>query len=256
MANTRPSRNEVDAHLNPAPVFVLVEPQMGENIGATARAMLNFGVAELRLVRPRDGWPSERAEAMSSGALEVMPPVDVFEEISAAIADCQYVVATTARSREMLLPVLTPREAASEMKPRIGQGQKCAVLFGGERAGLSNEDVLRSDAIVTVPVNPTFASINLAQAAILIAYEWAIADGRALPASDLEDVAPAPRKDFDRLMDHLFEELENTSYFFPPERRPSKERNLRVALMRAGLTEGEVRSLRGVIKALVGRSED
>ena len=253
MATPRPSRWESAKLTRPGPVFVLNEPQMGENIGAAARAMLNFGLMELRLAAPRDGWPSEKAEAMASGALDVMAPVAVHDDLAGALADCQFVAATTARSREILLPVMTPEAVMVEAHTRIAAGQKCAIVFGGERAGLSNEDVQRADCIVSIPVNPAFASLNLAQAVMLLGYEWARAEGREISPSDLEQMPPAPRADFDRLITHLFEALEPTNYFFPPEKRAIKERNLKASLLRAGLTEGEVRAWRGVIKALASR---
>jgi len=251
----RIARRDGKAELRPAPVFVLVAPQMGENIGATARAMLNFGISGLRLVNPRDGWPNERAGAMASGAAMVVDQAQVFDDTGAALADCQYVVATTARPREALLPVLTPAEAAAAFKTRIDRGEKCAVMFGGERAGLANEDVMRADAILSIPVNPAFASLNLAQAAVIVAYEWAIADGREAPSSELDNLAPAPREDFERFFAHLVEELDAVNYFFPDEKRANMERNLKALFMRAGMTEGEVRALRGVIKTLVRRRE-
>jgi tRNA/rRNA methyltransferase len=249
----RIARRDGKGALRPAPLFVLVEPQMGENIGAAARAMLNFGVSGLRLVSPRDGWPNEKAAAMASGASIVIDEARVFATTEAALADCTYVLATTARPREALLPVLEPALAAAALKARIGRGEICAVLFGGERAGLDNDNIIRADAVISIPVNPAFASLNLAQAALIVAYEWAQADGRTAPASGLDAAAPAPKADFERLIGHLFEELDAVKYFFPPEKRASMERNLKAAFMRAGLTEGEVRTLRGVIKALVKR---
>ncbi len=253
MAEQRQGRRDGQGTLRPAPLVILVEPQLGENIGAVARAMLNFGLAHLRLVSPRDGWPNPAAVAMASGASAVVDAAKLFDSTGAAIADCTYVLAATARPREMLMPVLTPREAAGEMKGRIDNGETCAVLLGGERAGLSNEDAARADAIISIPVNPAFASLNLAQAALVVAYEWALADGRTGFASDLDDTAPAPKADLDGLIAHLFSALDGTGYFFPPEKRPVKERNLRVALTRAGFTEGEIRTLRGVIKSLTRR---
>lgn len=252
----RVARRDGRGALRPAPLFVLVEPQMGENIGAAARAMLNFGISGLRLVNPRDGWPNEKAGAMAAGASLVIDQARVFETTREALADCAYVLATTARPREALLPVLDPAGAAAELKARIDRGERCAVMFGGERAGLSNEDVMRADAIVSIPVNPAFASLNLGQAALIVGYEWAKADGReALPPA-LAAAAPAAREDFERFIDHLKEELDRVGYFFPEEKRPSMERNLKVAFMRAGLTEGEVRTLRGVIKALTKARKD
>jgi tRNA/rRNA methyltransferase len=159
----------------------------------------------------------------------------------------------TARPRESLTPVMTPEEAARAMKRRVERGEACALLLGPERTGLSNDDVMRADVIVSIPVNPAFASLNLAQAACVFAYEWAKADGLTAPPSDLDVAAPATKEEFDGLMEHLFAELDRQRYFFPEEKRPVQQRKLRAALTRAGLTEGEVRTLRGVIKALVDR---
>lgn len=247
----RIARRDGLAALGPAPLFVLVEPQMGENIGAAARAMLNFGLSGLRLVSPRDGWPNEKAGAMAAGASIVLDKTRVFETTADALAGCNYVLATTARPREALLPVFEPAAAADELKTRIDRGETCAVMFGGERAGLSNDDVMRADGIISIPVNPAFASLNLAQAALIVAYEWAKADGRTALSSELDIAIPALREDFERFFEHLVAELDKAGYFFPEAKRANMERNLKVAFLRAGLTEGEVRSLRGVIKALV-----
>ncbi|MFN0022707.1 MAG: RNA methyltransferase [Parvularculaceae bacterium] len=237
----------------PGPALVLVEPQLGENIGAVARVMLNFGLTDLRLVNPRDGWPNEKATAMASGAAMVVDRAQVFATTTAALAEQRFVMAMTARPREALLPVLTPDHAAREIKARIDEGQPCALLLGPERTGLSNDDVMRADAIVSIPVNAAFASLNLAQAAGIFAYEWAKADGYAAPPSDLDGAAPATREQFEGLIDHLFAELDRQKYFYPEEKRPHQQRKLRASLIRAGLTEGEVRTLRGVIKALTDR---
>ncbi|MEZ5893720.1 MAG: RNA methyltransferase [Parvularculaceae bacterium] len=249
----RPSADQALTHVRPAPAFVLVAPQMGENIGAAARAMLNFGLADLRIVNPRDGWPNEKATAMAAGATHVVDAAKVFSATADALADCHYVVATTARPREVRLPVLTPGEATAAMKARIDAGDRCAVLFGGERSGLDNEDVMRADAVVSIPVNPAFASLNLAQAALVVAYEWARAQNLENPPSLLDGARPATKADFEGFFAHLVEELDATGYFFPPEKRASMERNLKAAFMRSGLTMSETRMLRGVIKALVTR---
>ncbi|WDI30360.1 RNA methyltransferase [Hyphococcus flavus] len=250
-ATERIARRDGKGFLRPAPLFILVEPQMGENIGATARAMLNFGLSGLRIVNPRDGWPNEKAGAMSAGASIVIDQAQVFSSTREGLADCTYALATTARSREALLPVLSPEQAATELKSRIDQGEKCAVLFGGERAGLSNDDVMRCDGIISIPVNPAFASLNLAQAALVVAYEWAKADARESLAKTASQLRPAAKANFERFFDHLVNELDRAGYFFPEEKRPNMERNLKVAFQRAGLTESETRSLHGVIKALV-----
>lgn len=154
------------------PAIILVNPQMGENIGAAARAMLNFGITGLRLVNPRDGWPSAQAEAMSVGALEKMPPVQVFDSTEEALADCHYVYATTARPRDMTKPVFTAKGAARDMHERQAQGQKIGILFGAERSGLDNDDVALAHAVLTIPANPDFTSLNLGQGVLLVAYEW------------------------------------------------------------------------------------
>ena len=154
------------------PVIVLVNPQMGENIGAAARAMFNCGIDELRIVNPRDGWPNEKAHIMSSGAFDKLPPVKVHATTAEALADCHYPYATTARIRDMIKPVLTAKEAAGDCRAREAAGQKCAYLFGAERAGLDNKDVALSHSIITIPVNPDFSSLNLGQGVLLCAYEW------------------------------------------------------------------------------------
>jgi tRNA/rRNA methyltransferase len=247
-------RPPIAAHVDrPGPAIVLVEPQLGENIGAVARVMLNFGLWDLRLVSPRDGWPNEKAAAMASGAARVVEAARVVASTAEALIEAQFVAAMTARPRESLTPVMTPEECARAMKARIDRGEACALLLGPERTGLSNDDVARADAILSIPVNPAFASLNLAQAACVFAYEWAKADGYAAPPSDLDTAAPATREEFEGLMEHLFAELDRQRYFYPAEKRPIQQRKLRAALTRAGLTEGEVRTLRGVIKALVDR---
>lgn len=243
--------------LRPAPAVVLVEPQLGENIGAVARAMLNFGMSDLVIVNPRDGWPNEKAVAMASGASAVLDKARIAPTTAEGIAPFHHVLAMTARPRESLLPVLTPREAAQEMKARVCRSERCAILLGPERAGLSNEDVGRADGVIAIPVNPAFASLNVAQAAVVMAYEWAIADGAGLPPADLDQAPPATKEQFEGFIDQLFESLADARYFYPEERRSALERKIKTAFARANLTEGEVRTLRGVIKALVqGRPKD
>lgn len=256
MTRQRTGRKNVRDGMGPAPIFVLVEPQMGENIGAAARAMLNFGVSGLRLVNPRDGWPNAKAGAMAAGAAIVIDQTEVFETLEDAIADCQYVIATTARMRELALPVLPPVEAAANLETRISAGQRCAVIFGGERSGLSSDDVARADAILSVPVNPAFASLNLSQAVLLIAYEWSRASGLATIENPMADEAPAKREDLLRLLDRLEASLDVAGYFFPPEKRQGMVRNLRAAFTRAGFTELELSALHGAIKALSRKAKD
>lgn len=247
----RISRTKAREGVTPAPLFVLVDPQMGENIGAAARAMLNFGISGLRLVRPRDGWPNPKAAAMASGATMVIDQTQVFDSVEEAIADCHYAIATTARRREVATPVLNPEEATTELRRRIDLGERCAILFGGERNGLSSDDVARCNAILSIPVNPAFASINLSQAALIVAYEWSRAGDYAGIESPFDEEPMASRDDVTRLSDHLEAELDEVGYFFPPEKAAGMKRNLRAALSRAGFTESETRTLRGVIKALV-----
>jgi tRNA/rRNA methyltransferase len=228
------------------PAFVLVRPQMGENIGAAARAMWNFGLRGLRLVSPRDGWPSPAAVAMASGAGGLLDEARLFATTAEAVADCATVYATTARPREMTKRVLTPEAAMAEARGLIAGGGRVAVLFGPERAGLANEDVVLAEAIVSVPVNPAFASLNLAQCVLLTAYEWR-RQGEAVPAEAPERAASA---DVGRLLDHLTAELDAAGFFWPEHRRASVVADLHNLLRRAPLTDGEVRMLRGVVRAL------
>lgn len=254
--HTRISRKRVREGLEPAPVFVLCDPQMGENIGASARAMLNFGISGLRLVRPRDGWPNPKASAMAAGASIVIDNARIFETLDDAIGDCQYVAAATARRRELSTPVLSADEAAAGLRRRIGRGERCAVLFGGERNGLASDEIARADAIISITANPAFASINLAQAVLLVAYEWFRAGAAPVEETQNPMMAPAARKELDGLYKHLERELDEAGYFFPKEKRPGMTRNLRAAIYKAGFTEPEVKTLRGVIKALAKSVKD
>lgn len=234
-----------------APAIVLVNPQMGENIGAAARAMLNCGLTALRLVNPRDGWPSAPAEAMSSGALAKMPPVQVFEKTAAALTDCHYVYATTARPRDMAKPVFTARTAAQDMRTRAAQGQKTAILFGGERAGLDNDDVALAHAVITIPVNPDFSSLNLGQAVLLLSYEWFQQPVPDLPPET--GALPAAHEKFVELCERLEGELESGHFFRTAGQKPVMLRNLRALLSRAGMSEQEIRTFHGIISALTGK---
>lgn len=250
MTKLRMSRKKAQERLTPAPVFILVEPQMGENIGAAARAMLNFGVSGMRLVNPRDGWPNSKAAAMASGAAIVIDQTEIFGSVEEAVADCQYVVATTARRREVALPVSTPIETAQKLNKRVKAGERCAVLFGGERNGLSSDDVSHADAILSIPVNPAFASLNLAQAALLVAYEWSRAGGAMPVDNPMSEIPPATRKELDQFLSRLESALDDSGYFFPAEKRAGMVRNLRAAFSRAGFTELEISSLHGIVKSL------
>ena len=231
------------------PSIVLVVPQMGENIGSAARAMLNFGLTDLRIVNPRDGWPSDRAEAMSSGALSKMPPVQVFENTADAIADLHHVYATTARPRDMVKPVITPSEAAQDIKQR--GDQKTGILFGGERTGLHNDDVALANTIITIPANPDFTSINLGQAVLLVAYEWFQANTEQTDNKSF----PAPMQDLNTMLNRLENDLEDKGFFRSPDMKPSTARNIRAMFTRSDLTEQEVRTMHGIISALTGKKD-
>jgi tRNA/rRNA methyltransferase len=229
---------------------ILSTPQLAENIGAVARVMANFGLEDLRLVNPRDGWPQERAWASASGADWPLNNARVFERLEDAVGDLQALYATTARPRETRLPILTPREAAAELHDAAGQGLKTGLLFGGERAGLETADIALCQAIITIPIDSRFRSLNLAQAVALNAYEWRMAIENAPPPAFREAAEPADQAELIGLYQHLESELEASGFFFPPEKTPSMVRNLRVILARSRLSLQEVRTLRGVITAL------
>jgi tRNA/rRNA methyltransferase len=235
------------------PVIILIEPQLGDNIGKAARAMLNCGLVDLRLVRPRDGWPNERATANASGADIVIDNTKVFEREEDALADLNRVYVTTARTRDAIKPVFTARGLAPEMRTVIGRGEKVGVLFGPERTGVRNEHVAMADAVVTVPLNPGFTSLNLAQAVLLIGYEWWQA-GVDVPDYQLmmNDTFPATRDEIERMFVHLEEELDASGFFRVAEKRPNMERNIRNIFNRANLTHQEVQTLRGMIAAMRG----
>jgi tRNA/rRNA methyltransferase len=212
--------------------------------------MANFGLSELRLVAPRDGWPQERAWASASGADWPLNDAQVFERVEDAIADLQLVYATTARPRELQLPVLTPREAAAELSTAAAEGLKTGLLFGGERAGLETADIALCRAVITIPVDPRFRSLNLAQAVALNAYEWRMTVAAAAPASFREGPPPADGAAMLGLFEHLERELDEAGFFHPPEKTPSMVQNLRSALSRARFSDQEVRTFRGVVTAL------
>jgi tRNA/rRNA methyltransferase len=228
------------------PVIVLVRPQLGENIGKAARAMLNFGLTELRLVAPRDGWPNPQAGPAASGADVVLERAQVFETLAEAVADCPHVYATTVRKRGITKPVVTPEEAARTIHADRGRS---AILFGPERAGLETDDVAVARTIVTVPINPAFGSLNLAQAVILVAYEWSKHVALAQP-TDTELPEPAPQEELDGMIGQLDAMLEGAGFYFPPDRVPTTRRTLRTLLTKPGWSSQEVRTLRGVLSAL------
>jgi len=248
----------------PGPAIILVEPQLGENIGMAARAMLNCGLLELRLVKPRDGWPSDKALAAASGADAVIKNAVVFDTTSDAIADLERVFATTARPRDMTCRVITPTRAAREIQDFIGTGgqednkgenkgdNKAGILFGREAKGLKNDDLSLSDALIMIPVNPAFSSLNLAQAVFAVGHEWfRLSDDT--PQSELfmpKSTRPAEKAELQGLFEHLEGELDEAGFFHVTEMRPGKVRNLRNMFQRAALTEQEVRTLRGVVTSL------
>ncbi len=233
---------------------ILVKPQLGENIGMVARAMANFGLRELRLVEPRDGWPSEKASAAASGADWVIDGAKLFDTAEEAVADLGIVYATTARPREMSKPVMTPHEAALSLNERLAAGERAGLMFGGERSGLDNEDVALCDAIIQIPTNPDFASLNLAQSVLLVGYEFFRSTNETGGRPRKAELPPvAPKADTMRLFEHLESELDAAGFLHPPEKRPVMVRNLRTIFLKAALTEQEVRSLRGVVRALAER---
>ncbi|WP_338531395.1 RNA methyltransferase [Nitratireductor thuwali] len=233
------------------PAIILVEPQLGENIGMVARAMANFGLGELRLVNPRDGWPNEKARAAASRADHIIDGVAVFENLGGAVADLNFVYATTARPRDNFKPVRGPQEAAGELHRRFAAGQKTGILFGRERWGLTNEEVAMADEIVTFPVNPAFASLNIAQAVLLMSYEWMqqAGAGRAV-APEGPDLTPASREHINSLMDYLDRVLGERGYFRPADKKPKMMDNLRAVFTRPGFTVAELAVLRGVLTSL------
>jgi tRNA/rRNA methyltransferase len=233
------------------PCVILDKPQLAENIGAVARVMANFGLEDLRLVAPRDGWPQDRAWASASGADWPLDNARVFSSVAEAVGDLRLLYATTARPRETQMPVLTAREAAANMNDAAGQGLGVGLLFGAERAGLETADLALAAAIVTIPVDPRFHSLNLAQAVSITAYEWRLTVMDQAPPKFREIEPPAAQSALIGLYEHLETELETSGFFFPPENKPSMVRNLRVALGRARFTDQETRTLRGVITALV-----
>lgn len=232
------------------PVVILTAPQLAENIGAVARVMANFGLHELRLVNPRDGWPQDRAWASASGADWPLNNATVFPTVADAIADLHGVYATTARPRELQLPVITPRECAGVLASEIASGLRMGLLFGGERAGLETADISLCRAVVTIPIDPKFRSLNLAQAVSINAYEWWLTRTQAPPSNFREGPPPAEGAALLGLYEHLERELDNSGFFHPPEKRPSMVQNLRSALGRAAFSDQEVRTLRGVVTAL------
>jgi len=236
----------------PQPAFVLVRPQMGENIGGAARAMWNFGLDRMRVVAPRDGWPSPKAVAMASGAGRLLDDAGHFETTAEAIADCTYVFATTARPRELTKPVMTPERAMEHARQMCAEGQKVAVLFGPERAGLENEDVALADAIISVPVNPEFPSLNLAQCVLLNAYEWRRQTEEVVPeVMAMAKTEFASKVEVEKLGDHFEDRLGEAGFFFPEEKADGMKLNLRNMWSRLQLTRADVQMLHGMLRQMV-----
>jgi tRNA/rRNA methyltransferase len=248
-AGTDKTRNWV---AEPAPAVILVEPQLGENIGAAARAMANFGLSELRLVNPRCGWPSREAAIMASGADRVLDGATLYGTLAEAIADCQFVIAATARSHDQAKPVIGADEAARLAAPRVAAGEKVALVFGRERNGLENDEVGLCDAILTLPVNPAFASLNLAQAIVIAGYEWfKLGSGGALPFVTPDKSPPAPKEQLLAFFNDLERELERIEYFRPHEKRGTMIVNMRNIFTRMQPTQQDIRTLHGIVMALV-----
>jgi tRNA/rRNA methyltransferase len=232
---------------SPPPVIVLVYPQLGQNIGKAARAMLNFGLTEMRLVAPRDGWPNPDAGPAASGADVVLEKAQVFDTVEEAIADCSTVYASTVRRRDLVMPVLTPEAMAREL---ASSPARSAILFGPERSGLETGHVALANAIVTVPINPDFGSLNLAQAVILFAYEWSKSGTLAVPPEKVLEPA-APHGELEGMIRQLEGELEQKGYFHPPSRTEATKNTLRTIFAKTGWSSREVKAIRGVIRALV-----
>jgi tRNA/rRNA methyltransferase len=230
-----------------APVIVLVRPQLGQNIGKAARAMLNFGLTEMRLVAPRDGWPNPEAGPSASGADAVLEQAKVFDSVEGAIADCSTVFASTVRRRDLVMPVVDPQEMADQITSFSG---RTAILFGPERSGLETEEVALANAIVTVPINPDFGSLNLAQAVILLAYEWSKRSKLVQPP--VKELEPrAPHAELDGLIAQLDDELVAKGYFHPPSRTQATRNTVRTIFTKTGWSSREVKAIRGIIRALV-----
>jgi len=234
----------------PGPVIVLVEPQLGENIGAAARAMANFGLSRLRLVKPRQAWPNDKARMMAAGADRILDQAGLFDTLEAAIADCSFVLATTARAHDQAKPVIGPQQAAAEIAPRIASGGTVAILFGRERNGLENDEVALADRIVTLPVNPAFASLNLAQAVVIVAYEWFKLVGSGLPFAMPQKSKAAPKQQLLAFFASLERELEKVEFFRPPDKRETMQINLRNIFTRMQPTQQDIQTLHGVIMAI------
>lgn len=237
-----------------SPVVILVRPQMAENIGTTARAMANGGLFHMRIVAPRDGWPQERAWRAASGADRILEAAEVFETVDDAIADLHHVYATCPRPRHIVKPLLTARGGAVELREATNRGLKVGLMFGPERAGLDNEDMARADALIRYPLNPAFMSLNLAQAVMIMAYEWWLTEDSTPPRELMtNETHVATKGELENFMDHLIRELDDCGFLRNEQKRPGMVRNLRHFFTRGEVTEQELRTLHGVVTELVNR---
>jgi tRNA/rRNA methyltransferase len=246
----------------PQPVIILVEPQLGENIGTAARAMANFALKELRLVKPRDGWPNEKAVSAASGADDIVNSAMIFDTVKEAVGDLNTVFAATARVRDMVKPVISFAGAAAEAAEKLNSGERVGVLFGRENSGLTNDEVAMADAIIMAPVNPAFASLNIAQAVLLYGYEWLKAgpsaklgretlfDGPGRPGLQLGASRPATKNELDGFLEQLEGELDASGFLNLVEKRPRMVRNIRNMFQRMAATEQEIRTLRGIVASI------
>ena len=239
-------------NLGPEPAMVLVRPQMGENIGAAARAMLNFGMARMRIVAPRDGWPNPSAVAMASGAGRVLDAAQVHDDLAEAVGDCDFVFATTARGRDLTKPVYSPERAMEMAAQMRAQGRKVAVLFGPERTGLENDEVAKANAIISVPVNPEFASLNLAQCVLLTSYEWRRQATDVTHEDDgMAGADWASAIEVEKLADHYEARLDEAGFFFPPPKAPGMKVTMRNMWSRFSMTRQDVQILHGALRQLL-----
>lgn len=245
-----------ETKLGPQPEIVLVRPQMGENIGAAARAMLNFGLERMRIIAPRDGWPNQAAVAMASGAGRVLDAASVYETLADGIGDCDYVYATTARSRDLAKPILSPERAMEEARQMRLQGKKVAVLFGPERTGLENDEVARANALISVPVNPEFASLNLAQCVLLTAYEYRRQSHEtAHHVMEWAGSEPASAIEVEKLAEHYEKRLDDAGYFFPETKAEVMKITQRNMWSRLNLSRLDVQMFHGILRQLL-RNKD
>ncbi|GAA6207451.1 RNA methyltransferase [Cognatishimia sp. WU-CL00825] len=236
----------------PQPAIVLVRPQMGENIGGAARAMWNFGLDRMRIVNPRDGWPNQKAVAMSSGAGRLLDEAQICTSVAESLADCTYVFATTARARDLTKPVMTPEHAMKIAREKIAAGEKVAVMFGPERSGLENEDIAHANAIINVPVNPEYASLNLAQCVLLTSYEWMRGSVDVAPERvEMAKTNWATQSEVEALAHHYEERLDEARFFFPDHKADSMKLNLRNMWSRMPLTRADIQTLHGMMRQMV-----